>query len=447
MDWIRLRSSGVDLAGTKGVVTPVTLAELKKHNKKTDAWMAIRGKVYNVTRYMDFHPGGVDELTKGIGKDATKIFDDVHAWVNYDQMLNKCYIGPLYATMGASASASSSPTKIASSSSSSQLNTGSSLTANFRLPFSISASNFISNTTGQSAVSSSSAVNVSTKPDSTVSSCGLSVSAVDADAPQIIPRFDWIQKTSDLVIIFYTRAFCNPGLLIRCPDDGDVSTAAAEVKIYVGDKTFLVKFTFTDCVQWPCTVRNNVDSGKVEISFKKATPKLWSSYGTMEMTKMTDSDSNEYEYEVTDRQPLNHDSFALQLKPTRPLMMYLPIGHHISITCQLSAGQEISRSYTPVPHSYIATQQITGDNSCIFLLIKSYDNGTLSKHLCHHHHQQASNSERGLVKGLRISPPMGSFSMLQLKSHNRIAFLAAGSGITPFLGIMEQYLNKPNSQL
>ena len=89
MDWIRLGSSGVDLAGTKGVVTPVSHAELQKHGKRTDAWLAIRGKVYNVTQYMDFHPGGVDELMKGVGKDATKIFNEVHAWVNYEQLLNK----------------------------------------------------------------------------------------------------------------------------------------------------------------------------------------------------------------------------------------------------------------------------------------------------------------------------------------------------------------------
>lgn len=58
MDWIRLGSSGCDLAGTGGVVSAVSHKELAKHCKCDDAWLAIRGKVYNVTRYMDFHPGG-----------------------------------------------------------------------------------------------------------------------------------------------------------------------------------------------------------------------------------------------------------------------------------------------------------------------------------------------------------------------------------------------------
>ena len=34
--------------------------------------------IYNVTAYMDYHPGGWDELVKGAGRDATKLFNDAH---------------------------------------------------------------------------------------------------------------------------------------------------------------------------------------------------------------------------------------------------------------------------------------------------------------------------------------------------------------------------------
>ena len=35
------------------------------------------GIVYNVTKYVSFHPGGEEELMRGVGKDATKLFLEV----------------------------------------------------------------------------------------------------------------------------------------------------------------------------------------------------------------------------------------------------------------------------------------------------------------------------------------------------------------------------------
>ena len=35
------------------------------------------GKVYNMTPYMKFHPGGVEELMRGAGKDCTILFNEV----------------------------------------------------------------------------------------------------------------------------------------------------------------------------------------------------------------------------------------------------------------------------------------------------------------------------------------------------------------------------------
>ena len=38
---------------------------------------SIAGKVYNITPYLDFHPGGIDELMRGAGTDGTALFDEV----------------------------------------------------------------------------------------------------------------------------------------------------------------------------------------------------------------------------------------------------------------------------------------------------------------------------------------------------------------------------------
>lgn len=67
---------------------------LQKHNTKDDCWCVINGKVYCLTSYLDFHPGGVDILLKNCaGKDATIMFDKYHRWVSYDKLLETCFVG------------------------------------------------------------------------------------------------------------------------------------------------------------------------------------------------------------------------------------------------------------------------------------------------------------------------------------------------------------------
>lgn len=55
----------------------VSMEEVSKHNKETDVWMAIRGVVYNVTDFLEDHPGGPDIMMEYAGCDGTIAFDDV----------------------------------------------------------------------------------------------------------------------------------------------------------------------------------------------------------------------------------------------------------------------------------------------------------------------------------------------------------------------------------
>jgi hypothetical protein len=50
---------------------------LKQHNKRDDAWTAISGKVYNITPYLPYHPGGEKELMRVAGRDGTKLFGEL----------------------------------------------------------------------------------------------------------------------------------------------------------------------------------------------------------------------------------------------------------------------------------------------------------------------------------------------------------------------------------
>ena len=60
--------------------TPIKVSalELSKHNKEDDVWMAIQGKVYDITQYVSYHPGGKYQILRGKGIDATELFLKVH---------------------------------------------------------------------------------------------------------------------------------------------------------------------------------------------------------------------------------------------------------------------------------------------------------------------------------------------------------------------------------
>ncbi len=63
---------------TKTAVTkdPISLDTIAMHSKAEDCWMAIEGKVYDMTPYIQkqIHPGGA-ALLLGCGKDSTVIFN------------------------------------------------------------------------------------------------------------------------------------------------------------------------------------------------------------------------------------------------------------------------------------------------------------------------------------------------------------------------------------
>ncbi|KAL1884598.1 hypothetical protein Plec18167_002188 [Paecilomyces lecythidis] len=100
LDWAALTSNpnsnlrGANLPPTLIRVTP-SMLKVMNGRKGTDAWTSYQGKVYNITPYLPFHPGGKGELLRGAGKDSGKLFAEVHPWVNWDGLLGECLVGIL----------------------------------------------------------------------------------------------------------------------------------------------------------------------------------------------------------------------------------------------------------------------------------------------------------------------------------------------------------------
>ncbi|KAL1315409.1 hypothetical protein AAHE18_16G257400 [Arachis hypogaea] len=56
----------------------ISREELSKHNKPQDLWISIHGKVYNVTNWLQYHPGGASPLLNLAGQDVTDAFLAFH---------------------------------------------------------------------------------------------------------------------------------------------------------------------------------------------------------------------------------------------------------------------------------------------------------------------------------------------------------------------------------
>lgn len=50
--------------------------------------------VYDVTEYVNYHPGG-DILLEGCGTESMDLFNKYHPWVNYKYILKNYELGPL----------------------------------------------------------------------------------------------------------------------------------------------------------------------------------------------------------------------------------------------------------------------------------------------------------------------------------------------------------------
>ncbi|XP_041974272.1 cytochrome b5 [Aricia agestis] len=72
-----------------------TREELKCRNTREDAILIIHNGVYDVTHFLDEHPGGEEVLMDLAGKDASEPFEDVSHSSDARQLMGKYKIGEL----------------------------------------------------------------------------------------------------------------------------------------------------------------------------------------------------------------------------------------------------------------------------------------------------------------------------------------------------------------
>eukprot|EP00483_Globobulimina_turgida_P000169 UN00169 len=72
-----------------------SMDEVSKHNKPDDAWIVIHGKVYNITEFIEEHPGGEGVLIAYAGTDVTEQFQSVIHSQAAAEIQEELYIGDL----------------------------------------------------------------------------------------------------------------------------------------------------------------------------------------------------------------------------------------------------------------------------------------------------------------------------------------------------------------
>ncbi|CAL4137200.1 unnamed protein product, partial [Meganyctiphanes norvegica] len=405
MDWVRLGQSGKDLTGTGGKLLEVTPRELAKHNKPGNAWMALKGTVYNVSAYTEFHPGGVDELMRGVGTDATQLFNEVHKWVNFESMLQKCVVGRL---VEGSSSFFSKPNFLPLR----KLTKGNKNTANsIYLP----------------ETKTINSLNVPVHTANEMTNKSPLPSPITPTVALPLPKYDWFQTTSVIDIAIYTKwKYITKNHIVIERYDRDL-----KIVCYIEDKIFKVHLILFKCVKEEPEIKIGANSGKVDILIKKNEEGIrWSSIGKtgeQNNTLVTAKDKNiEYVSCTLEKvEKITHDTHLFTLALSNEV--YLPVlpGHHIYLRLP---GSDIVKPYTPVTSKLEVSSLQEDTGKKIHLLVKIYPDGAFTPTLM----------EVALGRSLEVSHPEGNFLLDKFKAATcspttHLICLAAGTGLTPML--------------
>ncbi|XP_048351049.1 cytochrome b5 reductase 4 [Sphaerodactylus townsendi] len=386
MDWIRLTKSGKDLAGLKGGLIEVTEEVLAKHNKKDDCWICIRGLVYNVTPYMEYHPGGEDELMRAAGADGTDLFDQVHRWVNYESMLKECLVGrmALKPTVAVKEPCQAIPDK----------------KEVFNGMFS--------------------------KPKD-----------LDNSSKELIPSYDWFQTDGTVTIVIYTKQKdINSESVIA-----DLQEGRLRGEIIVNDYSFLLHFELSYAVHEDIVVQVLGKVRKVELILKKKVSLHWKNLGKPlqshnSFVKCADRGLFFRKCKLISKSSVSHDTRLLCVLLPSGTHLQVPVGYHVYLKKTIT-GTEIVKPYTPVISSLVSKfkDPSHNDKTHVFFMIKIYPSGLFTPVLdciC-------------IGEYISVSNPEGTFLKPQAEDVDDLFLLAAGTGFTPMVKLLNYVLTSSSN--
>ncbi|CAI2293962.1 unnamed protein product [Caenorhabditis sp. 36 PRJEB53466] len=380
MDWLRLTTNK---HLTKRQSEGVDHVELVKHDKKEDCWVHLFGIVYDVTKYLDFHPGGIPELLRGAGRDATPLFNQYHAWVNYESMLKACVVGPFIGDL----SKLPPPLPPTTSNDPNKLGVPASMTSVF----------------GNDPVENGFGSRIETLEN------GM---ALEHD--------DWSGLTEHNVIVTLLPTFVNMSINTKGEEETEEH---ARLRI-------LVRHFWKPAMEFEFEPSSRLANQKYELKVLKNRVEV--TFPAMDLGNVFKREKvkvqrrpgvSYHSTEIVRVFPVNHDTLVFSLKFPDHTTYRIPLGHHVSVKVR-KGNAVLYRPYTPITSSDIKN---------IDLMIKIYADGICTPSL--------SKLKKG--DELEISDPIGNRNFDDwIINSSQLILLAAGSGITPMIDILERRILK-----
>ncbi|KAJ5369898.1 Cytochrome b5 [Penicillium cataractarum] len=368
-----------------------TLEEVQKHNKADDVWIILHNKVYDITKYLEDHPGGGAILIEVAGTDATEAFEETGHSDEAREELEKYHIGDLPTEEHAEAIEVYRPTF--------------------------------------EQVAQTAAINVKKTPKSPIYSFAsaliklgftgaLGTAAVHGYRQGWRPTLESLNQLSSYASTLLSSRSNTSGQFWS----GFGIASVAQLSVTMGLTMWIsnkldVQQEFTHYSPHRTTrtdkiiFRKKLQTGNSKPSKSKRTlpldPRKWKNFPLLRKDSVS---PNVYRF-----------VFGL---PNVDDVLGLPTGQHIALRATIN-GQSVSRSYTPVSNNT--------DLGRIELLVKVYPQGLMTKHL--------ESMEIGDM--IEIRGPKGAMQYSTTYAKH-IGMIAGGTGITPMYQLIRAICDDEN---